>query len=65
MQGDISDEGSWSLDIWALMGTPGDGVLGPAFYLASPCGHSVIATVGDEPLSGLAVADPREREGRG
>lgn len=32
-----------------LMGTPGDGVLVPAFYLAGPCGHSVIATVGDEP----------------
>lgn len=48
-----------------LMGTPGDGVLVPAFYLAGPCGHSVIATVGDEPSSGLAVADPRERGGQG
>lgn len=47
------------------MGTPGDGVLGPAFYLVGPCGHSVTATVGDEPSSGLAVADPREGEGRG
>lgn len=46
-----------------LMGTPGDGVLGPAFYLVGPCGHSVTATVGDEPSSGLAVADPREGEG--
>lgn len=48
-----------------LMGTPGDGVLRSAFYLAGPCGHGVTATVGDEPSSGLAVADPRERDGRG
>lgn len=66
MQGDISDEGSWSLDIWPigglLMGTPEDGVLGPAFYLAGPCDQNVTATVGDEPSNGLAVADPSERE---
>lgn len=47
------------------MGTPGGGVLAPAFYLAGPCGNSVIATVGDGPSSGLAVADSREREGQG
>lgn len=71
MVGGISDEGLWCLDMWfhgphlggLLMGAPGDGVLGHAFYLAGPCGHKCHCHSGEETVSGLVVADPKEREG--